>query len=144
MESNLRKYFFGKYGGFADKRYKNIEKDYPIAIHDFGEYDIKEHVTFITLNVIDDSKLQISFYNNLDNNFPYTNNLISFLENYDGEAKNNLIKIIFEKTDYNLLNILIREFAGYYSKSPNYAWIGPRIVKSLEKLLASLKEYNNI
>jgi hypothetical protein len=141
MNSELRKYFYDHYNGFSDKGHKNVECDYSISIHDFGEGDVIDHVTFINLNVIDNKTLKISFFNNLQYNFPNTASIKEILQQYDTTIENQKISIVFNKDDYRFLRLLIGEFQRYYSNSPNYAWIKPRLVKSLEKLINLLDNY---
>lgn len=145
MRCKLRKFLWEKYGGFSNKRHKNADKNYSISIDDFDDNDNKNYVTSVQINVIDDIHLELCFCNNLESNFPFTENLYSFLENYEViDDRKACILIKFDRNNYNLLNTLISEFSSYYSKSPNYAWVGPRITKSLKKLLSLLQEYEKI
>ena len=85
METELRVFFYNKLGGFSDKRYKNISIDKPFSLSDYS-YDVNDHATYVFLNVIDNTTLKISFSNNIQNNFPKTKHLESFLQNYEGEV----------------------------------------------------------
>lgn len=122
MANELRNYFYSELGGFASTRAKNKAKDYPFELSDYKN-DVNDHVTYVQLNVIDNSTLKISFYNNLEYNFPYNNNLIEFLKKYEGKFDYGKISIIFDKNDLELIKTLRSEFDQHYSKSPNYAWV---------------------
>lgn len=92
--------------------------------------------------MIDNSTLEISFTNNIQDNFPLTESLNKFLEDYKGTANNSKISIVFGVLDNKLLKTLKSEFNRYYSSSPNYVWVKERIITALDKLIKLLIEFN--
>lgn len=142
METKLRAFFYSKLGGFADKRVKNIKNDCPFSLSDYS-HDVKDHATYVFLNVLDDSNLKISFSNNLIYNFPFTDNLMHFLKKYEIKQNAAQFTINFNANDKELLPMLRNEFNSYYSSSNNYVWVKERIIEAIDNLSNLLDEYKS-
>ena len=147
MSLKLKKYLFEHYDGFADKRVKDLSKDYPFKIDDQSSSDVHEQFCGIFVRVIDNDKIELS----LSNNAPISNKIKKMLKTRKGEyrtiAHKSHLKVELSVNDTKFIEELsqgIKELVapGKKYKNPNWKWLCPRTSKSLKRLSTVLSNFD--
>jgi len=145
-----RQFLFEKYGGFADKRCKQKERDYSIAVHEsrVGDIDGQCCAIFVNVPVDDLSKVTLTLSNApFDNEIKEwaTKHAATFTQ-FDDRAR---ISISLDVRNVQA----IKSLAGKINQIPNrgrkvwtlrrtrnYRWLCERTARALRTLAANLEE----
>jgi hypothetical protein len=142
----LKKYLFDQYGGFADRRVKDLSKDCPFKIDDQSDKDSPDRFCSVFVKVTGMDRFMLS----LDNNAPVTPDIKDFVELHggkiycNGERKHIEIEISVEDVDFlKRLSYSIRALVtpGRYYEDRNWIWLCPRTADSLERFAQVLDEF---
>jgi hypothetical protein len=141
----FKKYLFDAYGGFGDKRVKDITKDYSFKLDDQDSSD--NHALFcgIFAKVIEGDVFELS----LSNNAPINSKIKSIVKSKKGdiqEGQFSSIRITLTSKDYNFVSELANAIGELVAKgkkysNPNWKWLCPRTAKSLKRFSEVLKAY---
>jgi len=147
MSLKLKKFLFNEYGGFADKRVKDISKDYSFKIDDQSSSDVQDQFCGIFVLVLNSDQIELS----LSNNAPISTNIKKLLKTQKGSfwtiGYRSHIKVELSVSDMKFIKQLSQEIAGLVSpgkkyKNPNWKWLCPRTSKSLNRLAKALSDFN--
>ena len=141
----FKKYLFDAYGGFGDKRVKDITKDYSFKIDDQDTNDKHECFCCIFVRVIEGSKFEL----HLSNNAPFNSKIKSMIKAKGGKVQEgdfNSMEVDLTSKDYNFiskLSVEIKELVARGKKydNPNWKWLCPRTANSLNHFSGILKKY---
>ena len=141
----FKKYLFAAYGGFGDKRVKDITKDYPFKIDGQGNDDSHEHFCGIFVRVTDGKKFEL----HLTNNAPINSKIKNMIKQKNGEVQQgdtSSIKVNLTVKDSGFIKMLADEVKnmvgpGKTYKNRNWKWLCPRTATSLNRFAKILKEY---
>jgi len=141
----FKKYLFDAYGGFGDKRVKDITKDHPFKIDDQDTDDTHEHFCGIFVRVIEGAKFDL----HLSNNAPLNSKIKNMVKAKVGkvqEGKYNSIEVNLTSKDYDFVSKLADEIEGLVAhgkkyNNRNWKWLCPRTANSLRQFSEVLKKY---
>jgi len=148
MSLRLKRFLFSNYGGFADKRVKDITKDYSFKIDDQSEDDIHERFCGISVRVTQDNRFILS----LSNNAPINRNIKRLVESKGGEVRTingySHIEVGLSVTDVAFireLSSMIKDLVapGRRYKDQNWKWLCPRTAESLDNFANVLYDYSH-
>ncbi len=148
MSLALKHFLYTKYGGFGDKRIKDISRDYPFKVDDQSNKDAHDWFCGIFVRVIAKDRFELS----LSNNAPINSTIKSLVHSKGGKAstfdKSSHIEVELSVTDIVFISDLSKLIAGLVStgkryKNRNWKWLCPRTAASLDRLATVLSEYNN-
>lgn len=148
MSLPLKRFLYAKYGGFGDKRVKDISGDYPFKVDDQSDKDSHDSFCGIFVRVIAKDRFELS----LSNNAPINSTIKSLVQSKGGEVStfNNKshIEVELSVTDIEYIRKLSKLIAGLASpgkryKNRNWKWLCPRTAASLDRLATVLYEYSN-
>ncbi len=141
----FKKYLFDAYGGFGDKRVKDITKDYSFKIDDQDTDDKHEYFCGIFVKVIEGSKFEL----HLTNNAPFNSKIKSMVKAKGGKVQERdykSIEVNLTSKDYDFVSKLAVEIQGLVARgkkynNPNWKWLCPRTANSLSHFSGILKKY---
>ncbi len=141
----FKKYLFDEYGGFGDKRVKDITKDCPFKIDDQSKDDKPEHFCGIFISVVEGTIFEL----HLTNNAPFNSKLKKMIESKGGEVCHgdyNSIRVKLNSKDHDFVLKLSDEIKGLVApgkrySNPNWKWSCPRTANSLKHFSKVLKNY---
>lgn len=148
MSLALKHFLYAKYGGFGDKRIKDISRDYPFKVDDQSNKDAHDWFCGIFVRVIAKDRFELS----LSNNAPINSTIKSLVHSKGGKVstfdKRSHIEVELSVTDIEFISDLSKLIAGLVStgkryKNRNWKWLCPRTAASLDRLATVLSEYNN-
>jgi hypothetical protein len=146
MSLRLKRFLFNQYNGFADKRIKDISKDYAFKVDDQSSIDVHDQFCGIFVRVIADNRFMLSVTNNAPINRSIRVLLkpkkakISTIENRSS------FEIELSVMDIDFIRDLSKEiadlvFPGKKYKDRNWKWLCPRTAGSLKLLADILSKY---
>lgn len=135
MKNRLKQFLYDKYGGFADKRVKKIERDMSFRLDD-SSGDVWEHVCPVYARVIDDESIALIF----NNNPPNSSWIRGIARDSGGEVSSSQVIINVGFTDFALLEDIAVEVSC--GDKPYYKWARDRVCYALRKFSSALKEFN--
>ena len=144
--NEFKKYLFNRYGGFGDKRVKDINKDYPFKIDDQTDGDNHDRFCGIFVRVIDDANFELD----LTNNAPTSPKIKELVESKRGEVQAESdygsINVTLTLDDHIFIERLSNEIdrliaPGRKYTDPNWKWLCPRTAESLRQFAGVLKSY---
>ena len=143
--SQFKKYLFDTYGGFGDKRVKDITKNYSFKIDDQDTDDKHEHFCGIFARVIEGAKFEL----HLTNNAPLNSKIKRLVKAKGGQSQEGdykSIEVNLTSKDYEFVSKLAVEIEGLVARgkkydNPNWKWLCPRTAKSLRQFSKVLKNY---
>jgi hypothetical protein len=148
--SHLKKAFFSEYGGFADKRIKNLDKGSTFIIDDRSSRDIGadrrlySYFCAMFADVSSDTQVHIRLVGNV----PLDSAVRRWMEKYEviiEEGINKVLSFSVSKGEEDKLRKLADAIASIvapgvrYSVS-NYKYVCPRTAKSLRRLADTLAQ----
>jgi hypothetical protein len=148
----LKKYLFGCYGGFSDKRIKDLNKSEIFIVDDRSESDIDargnlySYFCMIFASVKSDQLVEVDLLGNV----PMNKRVKNWIERMDAEYTEGIqpsLKFTVGPGKENILNDLadriesiVRSGAPRYSV-PSYKYVCPRTAQSLRRLAEILRKY---
>lgn len=149
MSLRLKQFLYDEYGGFGDKRVKDISSDYPFKIDDQSQQDAHDLFCGIFVRVIAKDRFERS----LSNNAPLNSTIKSLVQSKGGKfstfENKSHIEVDLSVTDIEFIRDLSNLIAGLVSpgkryKNQNWKWLCPRTTASLDRLVNLLLEYNKL
>ncbi|REJ91779.1 MAG: hypothetical protein DWQ35_13835 [Planctomycetota bacterium] len=145
MSRELKRFLFDRYGGFANKKLKDVERDEAFQIDDFGPEDRYHLCCHIQLRVNGDNAFELSL-----ENIPTNRELSELIalrgpNIADGDFGTN-ISLQLNLADIGFLRDLARVVRritrrGQRYNNPNWKWVCRRTGESLERLARYLEAY---
>jgi len=145
--NKIKRYLFNQYGGFGDKRIKDINKDYPFKIDDQTEHDNHDQFCGVFVRVIDDTNFELD----LTNNAPPSPRIKALVESKGGkvqaESGYSSINVKLTLEDHDFIEQLSDEIGNLVSPGrkygdPNWKWLCPRTAVSLRRFADVLRGYS--
>lgn len=144
--TQLKKHLFNNYGGFSDKRIKDLKKSSRFKIDDFGQQDTSERFCHIFVDVIDNTT---NFVLCLANNAPISPEIEELISSNGGEltqAIRNHIYIQLTPRDHEFVKLFASEIRKLVSpdreyEDSNWKWLCPRTAESLRRFAKVLERY---
>ncbi|MFY0524841.1 hypothetical protein ACN28I_17385 [Archangium gephyra] len=150
---SLKAHLFSAYGGFADKRIKNLDKGKIFAIDDRQERDVGSDgdlysyfcTMFVTVSEPDELELM------LDRNAPYSSQVVDYVRKHGGQLNGGSgsanLKMRIRPQDAAVLRGLAATMRaitapGMRYTVSNYKYVVPRTATSLERLADVLDDYS--
>lgn len=135
----LKQHLFDAYGGFADKRYRNIERDAPFIVDDRTEYDLDARgqlflwfcLMFATVQATDSVRLL------LRGGTPESEDVAAWFEAHGAEEGAGGISVDLRPNTVADLEDLAQRFEAIIRKrydTKAYKYVVPRVAASLRKL----------
>lgn len=144
----LVKTLFEEYGGFADKRIKNLSKSRLFIIDDRAKGDIGadkkllSYFCMVSAEVLDEEFVKVTFRGNI----PMGTEVFDWIERYGedgGASTGHVLEITIRKGQQPRLQELAAAFralvASPYSV-PNWKYVCPRTASTLERLSKALNK----
>jgi hypothetical protein len=148
--SALKKRMFDEYGGFADKRIKNLDKGQTFLVDDrqpsdFGaDRGLYSYFCSIFAEVLTDDRVQIF----LAGNVPVSKNVDEWAAKYQAQQSDGISRLSFivERGNEFIINELAERIAAIVAAgkrygTPNYKYVCPRTANSLLRLSGVLSAY---
>ncbi len=146
----LKSHLFEEYGGFADKRIKNLSKSNRFIVDDRDKQcdygannELYSWFCPIIIEVNEDSSIQVLLFN-----FPTSRKILGWINAGNAIIQDSTCLVItvgLQETS------LLREYASYVSdivkpgntySVPSYKYVCPRTAQSLCRLVDVLEEFN--
>lgn len=151
MFSSLKKKLFDEYGGFADKRIKNLDKGQCFIVddrspRDFGaDQRLYSYFCSVSADVLADDRVQVI----LSGNVPISQSVDDWAVKYQVRKTDDIsssLSFIIERENESILNELAECIdaivaPGKRYDTPNYKYVCPRTAKSLRRLANVLSDY---
>lgn len=142
----LKQHLFDAYGGFADKRYKDINRDAPFIVDDRGDgdYDARGQLFLwfcqMFLQVMDGTHVKLT----LRGGTPDGPEVKEWFAQHDAEHKAGGVE--FEITPNNVDDLLalaasFQSITGRRYDTKAYKYVVPRVVDSLHRLHGILRHF---
>ena len=146
MSLALRRFLFNSYGGFGDKRVKDINRDYPFKLDDQSPSDKHEHFCGVFARVHGTDHFTLS----LTNHCPLDAEIEAAVTARGGRVtKHDLataldVDLSVDDVDFvEELGARIRRLVapGRRYVNPNWKWVCPRTADSLQRFAEALRQY---
>lgn len=147
MSLSLRRFLYSQYGGFGDKRVKDVTRDYPFKVDDQKDTDAHELFCGIFVQVQDDDRFALS----LTNNAPITASIGKLIKGKAGKVvkmeDKSHIDVDLSVKDIKFIRMLSQLISDTVAPGKRYnnrhwKWLCPRTSASLNRLITNLVEYN--
>lgn len=149
----LKRKLFDEYGGFRDKRIKNLDKGERFIIddrsptQDFGSQGLYSYFCEIFADVISEGKVRVV----LSGNIPINQGVTDWIASHPTEFRNDgsYLSFTVEKGQEHTVNELAELIesivapGGEHYDTSSYKYVCPRTAKSLRRFVNILKEYWN-
>ena len=149
MPLRLKRFLLSKYGGFGDRRVKDITRDLPFKIDDQSENDSQQQFCAIFVRVTGSDRFVLS----LSNNAPINPDIATLVESQGGEARTiarySHIEVELSVGDVGFireLSSMIRGLvgAGRHHENRDWKWLCPRTADSLDNFANLLSRYPEV
>jgi hypothetical protein len=147
MSLRLKHFLYDKYGGFGDKRIKDISRDYPFKVDDQTDEDTHDLFCGIFVRVKEKDRFELS----LTNNAPLNTDIENLIKTKAGKALKtegkSYIEVELSVKDVEFIKSLSQLIAeivssGKHYTNRNWKWLFPRTSATLDRLAKNLVEYN--
>ena len=149
----LKRKLFDEYGGFADKRIRNLNKGQRFIVDDrssgdFGAQGLYSYFCSIFVDVMSGDKVKVV----LSGNVPVNQGVRDWAASHQVETSSDIISylsFIIEKGQENILNELANCIKAIVAPSaprydtPSYKYVCPRTASSLLRLASILNKHWN-
>lgn len=148
MSLALKRHLFSEYGGFADRRVKDITKDRSFQIDDVGDYDVAGNPCSISVRVTGEDVFTLS----LRDNAPVKGVVEQMLKSRGGTVTRVRhschAQVELTASDHRFIDQIAKEIGalvgrGRRYENPNWKWICPRTRDSLRRFSSILRSYQD-
>lgn len=134
----LKQHLFEAYGGFADKRIRNIERDEPFIVDDRGEgdYDARKQLflwfTLMFANVRSATEVELIFRGGT----PESQEVNTWFTKHDANRNGNSISVMLNPENFSDLDglaVSVERITRKRYDTPAYKYVVPRVAGSIRQ-----------